>query len=652
MRRATARPCQVAAAIAPSVVPALFAVALVWGTVGGLLRLRGLIYAGDRAAVDASALFVGQPLYADPTRGYASSVYTPLLPVLGAALDHLRFWRSWVPLITFASSLAMVAVIARLVYDRSRGTVWGVAEAVGVGALCYWLVGELGRGYFWNDRPDQLSWALGIGGLLLVPTALRSNAAAAGALLLLSAAFWTKQTALVAAGAALVTAALAAARGEAGRRRVAVLTGVFLAGNGLLVALVDWLTGGWFMRIAFAWPARQPCCELGSTLPGYVKGFVVEFSVQYFFGALLFVAVAISAIVVATRSEGNRRGDLPAAVPLVAFTILALAAALVTRRRLGAAPSHELGLAWGLALLTALGYRFLRRSGPGTVVAALLVACLLAGSQLVGSRQLSGSNPDGYLSVPALEPKLDWNAVPTDLAVYARRHVVFAPDHGDVSVLAAHRAFPTWVDLTGFMYVGRMPDYLARDIMARRFDLVFPFSQDEVTHPLTSGNGVYEQNYLWKINRAIELEYRPSRSAPDGGRVPVAGPDPAPWLSRCFGPYVVARVALRQHVGGGFWCPSGSVLSLRETPAEFADVRTDAGTVSGSVRVRLVNPGRYVVAVQQGARIVWQRSQSTSGGRWATIVVPLTKRARLSLGATRGSGAAFDVTALRVRPTE
>lgn len=650
--------------LASAALPALFAVTLAWGTVDGLLRLRGMTFAAEKAALDASALYVGQPLYGDPSVSYASSVYTPLLPVLGATLDHVWFWRSWVPLLTFASSIVMVVVIARLVYDGSRRQAFAVAEAVGIGALCYWLVGQLAHGFFWNDRPDQLSWTLGLVGLLLMPRAVRSNAAAVGSIILLTAAFWTKQTALVAAGSAFVWLAIAAWRHRVSWLRAVSLVAAFVFVNGVAVAVVDWLTGGWFFRIAFEWPAQQPCCEISSSLVTYLKGFTVEFSIRYLFGALIFLAVGVAVAVVATRSSSPTqwRDDVWQLLPVAIFTLLALGGAIVTRQKIGAAPSHELGLAWGLALLTAGGCRYLRRTVGGTAFLLAVVAVLLVSSQLVTSRQLRGHEQGEYLTVPPLRPELDWNAVPDDLATYAREHHVFHPDYGDLSLVASHEVFPSMNDLTGFLYVGRTPDYLARLVVHRRFDLVFPYRNSQVTNPLTSGNGKYEENYLWKINRAIDLEYRSAPDAPRDGRIPVSGADPAPWLTHCWGPYSIGGISLRQHIGGGFWCPHGTVLTLRETPAAFADVRTEAMQISGTVRLTLRRAGTYRVSLGRNGRIFWQVTGHQSSGRFTplgtttsprsiSISLPPTQHAQLSLGASNGSSAAFDLAAVNAVQT-
>jgi hypothetical protein len=623
----------------------VFLVALCWGVIHGLLRLRGVTFAGDKASVDASALFFGQPLYGDPTRGYASSVYTPLLPVLGAALDHLRFWRSWTPLVTFVSSLAMVGVLARLAYVGGRPRFVRMLEAAGVGAILYWLVGELSPGYFWNDRPDQLSWTLGILGLVALQRATRSNVAAVGVVVLLSAAFWAKQTGLVASGACLVVLVVEAWSGRIGWARVGSLVAGFVALNGLLVFIVNELTGGWFVRIAFEWPMRQPCCEFSPRFPTYLKGFVVEFSVRFFFGLLFLGALAVALSVVVSQDRRAWRAEWRPAFAFAVFSVLALGAALVTRHRIGAAPSHELGLAWGLVLLMALAYRYLRRSSLGTAMLVVLIGLLLAGTQLVTSRQLYGSNQDGYLKVNGLRPRPDWTAAPRALVSFARHHIVFDPNDGDISAPYAHEAFPTWIDLSGFMYVGQMPAYLARLVIERRFDVAYPYSATEVGHPLSSGNGRYEANYLWKINRAILLEYRPAPGVPTGGRVPISGPDPAPWLSRCFGPYSIHGIALVQHVGGGFWCPGRSTITLRETPALFTDLRTNTDDIDGTVSVTLARAGSFRVALERGDHVIWQRTKETrQKPETFSVQVPRMPDTELSLGATRNSQASFDLS--------
>jgi hypothetical protein len=124
---------------------------------------------------------------------------------------------------------------------------------------------------------------------------------------------------------------------------------------------------------------------------------------------------------------------------------------------------------------------------------------------------------------------------------------------------------------------------------------------------------------------------------------------------------LIDGISWRQHIGGGFWCPRGTVLTLRETPAAFTDLRSKATQISGTVRLSLPHGGTYRVSLERSGRILWQVTGRRFPGklttlatprsqRWISIPLPTTQHAQLSLGASRGSSAAFDLAAVNAVP--
>jgi hypothetical protein len=190
--------------------------------------------------------------------------------------------------------------------------------------------------------------------------------------------------------------------------------------------------------------------------------------------------------------------------------------------------------------------------------------------------------------------------------------------------------------------------------------LVFPFENDAARGDRL-GYGRWEANYLWKLDTVIAAKYQPAgdlpagvveaRLVPGGAVSPVPlmrrpGPDPAPWMRDCFGPFKVAGAAWRIAAGGGFWCRPGrrgSVLGLRLTPARMSEIRADHVSVvrRASISIRVQRPG-LVEAVVGGRR---ERRQLVPGATW-TVAIPAGYRGPLSVYASRESGAQVDLGGL------
>jgi len=302
-----------------------------------------------------------------------------------------------------------------------------------------------------------------------------------------------------------------------------------------------------------------------------------------------------------------------------------------------------------------------------------------------------------------------WSELSEDLVSYAGTHLVYHKDFGDLNVRSQGRVWPQYQIFAGNLAGGLTPGYLVDAWLGRRFDAVtYPFEAGDNNELFTSGAGRWEENYLWKLNEVLRARYRPSGGVPGDLWERRPGPEAAPWMRDCFGPFEIAGAAFRINRGGGFWCRpggSGTVLTLRGTPAPYSDVRSERPVheIAGVLEAR-VRPGRgfFEVALEpvdgerlrlrgergRGRRMVLtalggerrtggvtvqsgrggavelelsspparrrpgELGLSGSGGRTGRVwvaVPALTGEAVLRLGGTRASGAAFDLRRLRLR---
>ncbi|HEU4656671.1 MAG TPA: hypothetical protein VFR97_04060 [Capillimicrobium sp.] len=613
-------------AVARAAALGLVALAFLVGLVVSLARLIGTADpAGvdvpgwpvfDAAAIDGQSLYLGTPdfLWQDTDDGYTSLGYPPVLPVLTGLLDHVHLWRGWPSLINGLAGLGFVLLLAHTarrtagLRGRERALAW--AEGLGVGAFLWAAVAAaVSPAYFYTDRPDMLTWCFAMAGLLCVPWAARgSRRAMTGAVLLLSAGFLSKQTSLSAPVAAGIWLGVAALLRVTPWRTFLTYCAGMIAVVGTVIALSALATDGWALHFMFGTPSSQGCCELSRDFETYVRLFFQEWIATWLWmllGAVLVIGIAT----VAARRAGALRGrislrrlmggevEVQTAVLLVLFGVMALGGAMWARKIYGATQNQSLGAMWALAFLVALAYRSASRRGtrPATLAAGAVVAVVALG-QLVSAGKL--------LDFP--RPKLDvaaaasFSTVPPELREFARTRAVYHPFYGDLSVPGETRSIsPVWVNMSATLAAGGEMRWVVDGILNRRYDGVFPFNQALVISLINSAGGTQEDNYLWKLNEAMRLKYRPVPGLPDGGRERIPGPDPAPWVQECFGPFGSDDAGWRGHLGGGFWCPTADGFTLRDTPADFSSLRTrqDVGSIGGSVTVELPRGGTAEVFV-------------------------------------------------------
>jgi hypothetical protein len=328
-----------------------------------------------------------------------------------------------------------------------------------------------------------------------------------------------------------------------------------------------------------------------------------------FAGSLLLALVARRARVNGLRrSRQAVRGwlarapdDIRIASVLALSVVIGFPAAFYFRQKLGADDHYYIGIAWAVALLGAIAYRRARAHlgtslVAGGVVAGLFVSMLVISPSEQAGRENAINLPtfsrvtdapgnrehDQALTVffpqHGLLPARTWSPISPELLAYAKNHVVYDAGYGGINLRSHRLVWPSYDNFSGDLSAGVQPRYLINAWLSRRFDAVsYPFSTDERKEFTVSGAGKWEQNYLWKLNQVLRARYRPSRNVPAGFYERRPGPDPAPWMRRCFGPFHAAGTTLRITRGGGFWCRSktGTSLTLVKTPAPYSDVRTE-----------------------------------------------------------------------------
>jgi hypothetical protein len=530
------------------------------------------------------------------------------------------------------------------------GIVAGAAGAIGMGALAWWVVAAVPLNFLYLGRPDHLSWAFAFAGLLLVPVAARSRAAAAGAVVALSLAFWTKQTAIVAPVAAVLWLAVQAARSRIGWREAALFCGALVALNLAIFALLQLTTesGVW----TYAVDLNQ---DKGNVM-GYGEAVTRELRACGL-GALVAALLWAPALL--------RRGRQPdwrwaAAGVLAMFVALDALAAPYFREGLGSVDNHFTGVAWGLGLLAAAAWGL---AGPDLRTAALAAAAVLgifALTQLSSVQQ--GARDDFSVAVPPKKLRGLVGGEPFGLREQARRRALY---HPVFSYLAAERLghpYPTVYGIQTLVAGGRRPGYFLDAVLERRFDVVFAL-QDEGPHAPAWGGGRYEDDWVWKLDEAIRTKYRPAPPSlaldaaraisadiriydSPGAFVRRSGPDPAPWMARCFGPFDIAGTTWRIASGGGFWCrtqPGGSVLRLVRTRAAWSEIRADGVRTGSGSRLGIRVRDRGTVIVRLGS---WRARRALAArDRWV-VALPAGRRGDLSVLATQGSAADVDLAAI------
>jgi len=610
------------ARVACSLAPLLFAVPVALAIGETALRLAGephpYFWDTSGVEIDAHVAGAGAGLYQDPDRGYTGLLYTPLYALSGATLDQVVFWDGWLVLVTMAAVLALVALAARLAY-RPTGpgaTERGLATmgAIGIALVVWWLVACVPFSFLYSPRPDQLSWALGLGGLLAVPAAMRgSNRHAALAVALLAAAFWTKQTALACTLAAVGWIVVEAVRGRVSARR-AVPLGLALGGVHLaLLATLELTTGRWGRFLMFELPAGETRVRgLGAGLEPMLAALAPAAALA----ALTWAAVAIDARGrrrLADSGEHNSRAGI-----LICFLVVAIPLALYFFQKQGTAPNQFVGIAWALGLLAALGFGRARgRPGPAVVV----VVCVLAFLGLSESERARAQLADLSIGLVAKRTSGIVEPIPTVLRTRAARgERIYHPVFSGLGVRRSGAAYIGHSNLQDLLAGGGRPGHLARALLDRRFQLVYAFEDGPERSAYASAYGRREADFPWKLNEVIRSRYaplRPPERALDQARTvpgPLGpyvspgvfarrpGPEPAPWMRSCFGPFDLGGFAWEIRAGGGFWCRAGrGRLVLRRTRASRSEVQLPDMDVRVVGTFRLTLPrGRGEVALHAG----------------------------------------------------
>jgi hypothetical protein len=262
---------------------------------------------------------------------------------------------------------------------------------------------------------------------------------------------------------------------------------------------------------------------------------------------------------------------------LVAFVLLDIAVALYFRQKQGGADNQYIGLAWALAMLGGLAWRAaMCRMGAAFGSAAILALAFLLAAHV---RPVSDAAARRGYPLPTLLPDMHWPEVPAPVRALAGTRRVYDQYRGDLNAATRGEVWSGVFNFVDLLAAGRQPRFLVQAFLDRRFDAVTRF---ETAYDIyASGYGRFEENYLWKLNRVIEERYAPDPTLPAGYLGRRSGPERATWMRLCFGPFPLAGARLEIRAGGGFWCRpgDGSVLELRETPADRSEVRT-VGTVA------------------------------------------------------------------------
>jgi len=416
------------------------------------------------------------------------------------------------------------------------------------------------------------------------------------------------------------------------------------------------------------------------------------------------------------RTKTSTDGEL--AGVLLTSVLVGVLLAVYFRQKIGTDDNLYIGIAWGLVMLGALGYRrACRMPATGGVASATVIVLFVA--MLVGSPLPDPENglwfpsPSGnpshesderlvaFLPTYGLLPAREWPETPPELRDYARGHTVY---DGASALGAASDGglYPPYDNWSGLLAGGVQPGYLVRAFLDRRFDAVTTFDTAERKEGFASGNGTWEENYQWKLNRVIEARYGSSPAAPAGLVERRPGPERAAWMRECFGPFALRGAALRINRGGGFWCASPRArdeLTLVDTHAPYSDLRTteSVGSMTGAITARLAGKGEFKMSVEpedgppwtlvgrsrtprlnairlsivsagattagavvrldggRGVRLLLSGPPeggpplaSAAGGSARVKVPELGGGAVVRFGATKGSGAVFDLRGLRL----
>ncbi len=628
--------------------PLLFGVPVVLGIAVSFVRLLAVRYPylGWATTVnsDAEELYLGHTLYQNPAHGYTGQIYTPLFPAIASVCDRLYLWNGWPLVLVIGASVSLTLLAARIAYARagSAPRIVCALGAAGIGAVAYWCVASVPLALLDEARADQVAWAFALFGLIAVadfgPTPSRRRVV--GAALLLTAALWTKQTTV---GVVVPTVAwvVALAAISALNRRAAVLFVTVLASVNLAVLVVlNLLTHGWEFYINFEMATHQSneWPFLGNITKGLQSNAFAGVFVLVTWLASSVTAVRLlrrrpASIGAGTTIEGVR-GFLRAEDPtgrrvllLVLYIVFGFVLAAYFMRKQGTETNQMIGVAWGLGLLAAAGWRVAQCHAGVAAAAGVCVAVFFVLTQLGSVRSVAAN---ANVVVPNLEMAYEWPPVPSELRLWAQHHTLYTPLLADLNVPQGRPLYPNYYNFADLLASGTQPLYLVHALLNSRFEGVtfFPLNGNAYT----SAHGKWEENYLWKLDEVIAARYVAQPGLPEGvlGRRP--GPEQAPWMRDCFGPFAAGGASFRIRHGGGFWCSfSPEDLEFVRAPVSLSEVVTTQPTrLSGTISVSLED--------QAGSQLEFV-ADGGSGASWALHVVPAPEKLHELLVSTYHDGA-------------
>jgi hypothetical protein len=283
----------------------------------------------------------------------------------------------------------------------------------------------------------------------------------------------------------------------------------------------------------------------------------------------------------------------------------------------GAAHNVFVGIGWALGLLAAGGLGWCATRPQALAAAAVGVLGLFVVSE---SAPLQRRLHDHHVLVPPKSLRvLAYEEFP-GLRAYAARRTVYHPVFTDLNAQRTGRVYQSFDNSVALLASGYQPGYLVGALLDRRFDVVYLLPEDR-RNERAAGTGKWEDNYLWKLNEVMRAKYQPLQPVPQSLRaaqsVPAGvvaitspgvlerrlGPDPAPWMKLCFGPFRLAGLSWRIARGGGFWCRAGvasDTMRLVRTRAAVSELRADTAVSAAGTSLRLRLPGTGWVAVAGG----------------------------------------------------